>query len=81
MGMGKALIVSNTFGLKELISHRREGLLFENGNVKDFETQIDFMINHIDERRVFGQNAYLKTRNQFDFPIFVRNVKTLYQLS
>jgi glycosyltransferase involved in cell wall biosynthesis len=81
MGMGKALIVSNTFGLKELISHRSEGLLFENGNVKDLETQIDFMINHIDERGVLGQNAYLKVRNQFDFPIFVRNIKTLYQLS
>jgi glycosyltransferase involved in cell wall biosynthesis len=81
MGMGKALIASNTFGLKELISHRKEGLLFENGSVEDLKSQMDFMINHVDQRSIFGQNGYIKTRNQFDFPIFIRNVKTLYQLS
>lgn len=78
MGMGKPVIVSDTFGLKELIAHEVDGLQFENGNVADLAEKLRTLITQSELRKRLGQQALEKAKSQFDFPIFVENVRMLY---
>ncbi|MFK3937678.1 1,4-alpha-glucan branching protein domain-containing protein [Alkalihalobacillus sp. NPDC078783] len=58
MSIGKPVVASNVGGLKELITHEKNGLLFEPGNVKELAKQLRILINEPLERaRLAGQAA------------------------
>jgi glycosyltransferase involved in cell wall biosynthesis len=80
MAMGKPVVASDTFGLKELINHEQTGLLFENENDSELGEQILLFLKDQNLSEQCGQNAFQKALNQFDYPIFVSGIKTLYQL-
>jgi glycosyltransferase involved in cell wall biosynthesis len=80
MAMGKPVVASDTFGLKELINHEQTGLLFENENDSELGEQILLFLKDQNLSEQCGQNAFQKALNQFDYPIFVNGIKTLYQL-
>jgi L-malate glycosyltransferase len=81
MAMGKPVIASDTFGLKELIEHEKTGLLFENENSDELSEQILRFLKDENLSEQCGQNAFQKALNQFDYPIFVQNISCLYHLN
>jgi L-malate glycosyltransferase len=80
MAMGKPVIASDTFGLKELIDHEYSGLVFENGNESELEEQILRFLKDENFSKLCGRNAFQKALNQFDYPTFVQNISCLYHL-
>ncbi len=80
MAMGKPVIVSNTFGLKELVDHEITGLLFENENASELSNQIVRLLNDKNFSDKIGQNAYQKVLTYFDYPIYFKNIRCLYNL-
>jgi glycosyltransferase involved in cell wall biosynthesis len=80
MAMGKPLVCSNAFGLSELVSHEKEGLLFKNGEAQDLAEQLQKLIRQPEKAKRFGESAFLKTKQNFDYPLFVNRIKTLYQI-
>jgi L-malate glycosyltransferase len=80
MAMSKPLICSNAFGLKELVCHNRNGLLFQNGDAKQLFIQLNELINSPKKAKRFGEQAFLKTKQYFDYPLFVSSIRILYQL-
>jgi L-malate glycosyltransferase len=80
MAMEKPIICSNAFGLCELVTHNQEGLLFQNGDTKDLQKQLEILVNNPTKAKELGKKAFLKAKQNFDYPIFLNRIKTLYQL-
>ena len=79
MAMRKPLICSDAFGLAELVSHEQEGLLFRNGDAHDLFRQLQQFIHHPEKAKRLGEQAFAKTKQNFDYPLFVERIKTLYK--
>jgi glycosyltransferase involved in cell wall biosynthesis len=80
MAMGKPVIASDTFGLKELIDHEKTGLVFENENFEELAEQILRFLKDATLSELCSRNAFQKALNQFDYPTFVQNISCLYHL-
>jgi glycosyltransferase involved in cell wall biosynthesis len=80
MALAKPIIAADNFGLRELVTHQQEGLLFTNADSSALQEAIQTALNHPDEAHLWGQGAKTKVQRLFDRPIFERNVKALYQL-
>jgi glycosyltransferase involved in cell wall biosynthesis len=80
MAMRKPLICSNAFGLTELVNHEQEGLLFRNGDAQDLLRLLQELIQHPEKAKRLGEQAFAKTKQYFDYPLFVNCIKTLYQV-
>lgn len=80
MAMGKPLICSDAFALSELVSHEQEGLLFKNGDAQHLATQLQDLIHHPEKAKRLGEQAFAKTKQHFDYSLFLNRIKTLYQL-
>ena len=80
MAMGKPVIASDTFGLKELIVHEQTGLLFENENDSELAEQVLRFLRDASLSEKCGLNASQKALTKFDYHIFVQNINCLYHL-
>lgn len=80
MAMGKPVIASDTFGLKELINHEQTGLVFENENSEELAKQILRFLKDATLSEQCSRNAFQKAIAQFDYPIFVQNISCLYHI-
>lgn len=79
MAMGKPVVASDVFGLKEVVSDGQTGLLFENGNSDDlFEKLLVFCTDKTKYNFLSG-NALVKV-NQFGLPEFNRKVAALHEI-
>lgn len=57
MSYGICTIGSNIGGIPEQVKHMETGLLFEPGNKKDFEKQLNYLLNNPNEIKRMGKNA------------------------
>jgi glycosyltransferase involved in cell wall biosynthesis len=80
MAMGKPVIASDTFGLKELITHGESGLLFENENHTDLANKLLQLLSDINLSEKLSKVGYEKALKNFDYPVFERNIRCLYNL-
>ncbi len=78
MAMKRPLVVSSANGLKELITHKKEGLVFQNGDVNDLCKNLEAIL--IESNQVqFAANAFDKVKRLFDFPIYKEKIRFLYK--
>jgi glycosyltransferase involved in cell wall biosynthesis len=80
MAMSKPLICSNAFGLTELVSNDKEGLLFQNGDEQDLFLKLQYMVLNPEKAKKMGEHAFNKVKQNFDYPLFVNRLKTLYKI-
>jgi glycosyltransferase involved in cell wall biosynthesis len=80
MALGKPIVAANNFGLKELITDQKEGLLFTNEDAKALTKALSAILNDPAKAKSQGDAAKAKVKELFDRPVFEQNVKTLYQL-
>lgn len=57
------VITSNLGGMKELVSHQLNGLLFERGNILDLGLQMDYAVKNPIEMKKIGEKGYLNSKN------------------
>jgi glycosyltransferase involved in cell wall biosynthesis len=57
MALEKAVVVSSTRALKEIVDHERTGLVFEKGNVDSLRHVLDVLIRQPEMRRNMGKTA------------------------
>lgn len=80
MALGKPIVATNNFGLQELITHEKEGLLFTNEDANALTKALEGIFTHKEMEASYGQVAQEKVKRLFDRPVFEENVKTLYGL-
>lgn len=80
MAMGKPLICSNAFGLTELVCHDKEGLLFQNGDAQDLFLKLQDIMHNPEKAKKMGKLALKRVKQNFDYSLFVKRIRTLYQM-
>lgn len=79
MAMGKPVIASNVFGLKEVVSDGETGLLFENGNRNDLYLKLQKICADQTSYNRFSENALVYV-NQFGLPEFNKKIASLHKI-
>lgn len=73
------VIRSDTAGAKDMITHRKDGLIFENGNIYELKADLEELINDEKYRRYLGENGKKKALNNFTDHIMVDNMINVYK--
>lgn len=79
MAMGKPVIASSIFGLKEVVQHKKTGLLFELENIAQLIAHCEILFDDFDAFEAYSQNALQYTIRHFDINIYSKNIKYLYK--
>jgi glycosyltransferase involved in cell wall biosynthesis len=80
MAMGKPVVASNVFGLKEVVSNDQTGLLFENGNSNDLYAKLLVFCTDKTKYKPYSENALVYV-NQFGLPEFNKKVTALHKIA
>jgi glycosyltransferase involved in cell wall biosynthesis len=78
MAMGKPVVASNVFGLKEVVCDEQTGLLFENGDSNDLYVKLNTFCTKKTNYSRFRENALVYV-NQFGLPEFNKKVITIHE--
>lgn len=64
MNSGCAVVASHAIGsVPFLIENKKNGLIYQNGNQEELQKKVMWLLDHPDECRRIGKNAYLTIRN------------------
>ena len=78
MAMGKPVIASELFGLKELVLHENTGFLFEPESVKGLRFYMSKILNEKKLIPVCGELGYERVVVHFSLEHFIHNTNHLY---
>jgi glycosyltransferase involved in cell wall biosynthesis len=78
MASGKPVVASNIAGPNEVISHGRNGLLFERGNSIDLKSQIEEVLTNPEMRRRLGREARRTIVERFAFETTSRQLEGVF---
>jgi glycosyltransferase involved in cell wall biosynthesis len=79
MAMGKPVVASNVFGLKEVVTNKKTGQLFESENRNDLYLKLKTICENKSDYNNFMDSS-LKEAYRFGLPIYFKKVITLYNL-
>lgn len=70
MNSGCAVVASHAIGsVPFLIEDKKNGLIYQNGNQEALESKVMWLLDHPNERRKLGENAYLTIRDLWNAQI------------
>lgn len=78
MAMGKPVIASDVFGLKELITEKVSGLMFKNEDFLALSEQLIYLMQQPEVCTGLGENGYNKCVGNFDTLNFNKQISALY---
>jgi glycosyltransferase involved in cell wall biosynthesis len=67
MALGKPMIASNISGIQEVITHGRDGFLFETGNVSELKKYLELLLEDKELRERTGKNARKTVEEGYTF--------------
>lgn len=79
MAMGKPVVASNVFGLKEVVNNGQTGLLFENGDSDSLYLKLNIFCSKETNYKRFGENALIQV-NQFGLAEFIEKMTSLHKI-
>lgn len=79
MGCGLPIVASDIDSNKELISHKKTGLLFESNNLNDLIVCLERLISDKSESKLLGDNAKDEVFYKFNIESYINNHETLYK--
>ena len=75
----KASLGSDIYGIRDAILHQDTGLLFNPKSVDDLKEKISFVVNNPVEWKSYGENAYKRLLNHFDYKLMSKNYADFYR--
>lgn len=80
MAMGKPVIASAVFGLKEVVTDGETGLLFEPENTSDLKESLKQLCLDPALCKQLGANGRIKAEKLFDYKVYSRKTSELYRM-
>ena len=78
MSLGKPVIASDCYGLREVISHDYDGVLFSHEDLNSLVGHICRLADNMEERNRVGQNAHNSIKNKFNEKQFYNDLNSAY---
>lgn len=67
MASGKPVIASNVMGPRDIITHKKDGFLFEMGNTNELKKYLELILSDDKLRNKIGKNARKTVENNYSF--------------
>ena len=77
MGIGIPVIGTNSGGIKEIIDHNIDGMLFKKNNYKDLAEKIINLLEDEDKRRYLSYNGVEKVEKEFNVEEKIKNIEDI----
>jgi len=77
--MSKPVIASKVGGIPEIITHEKEGLLFEKGNAIQLSDLLLYMMNNQEKIKILGENLYKKVVDNYTSDKALRLYHDVYE--
>lgn len=78
MAAGLVVVATRVGGIPEAITHGKEGLLVQPGNVAALAEALDWLLSHEDSRRRMGEAGRRKVAAQFSGDVAIAVLESLY---
>jgi len=78
MVAGKPTIASDLPGIKEMMSHNVEGLLFQAGDAKDLALKLKQLVEDPEARRIFSVRARQRAAREFNIKKYTQRCTSLF---
>ena len=79
MNSGCAIVASHAIGaVPFLLQHNENGLIYENANASEFYQQTVYLIEHPQERKCLGANAYRTITEQWNAEVAAKRLIALF---
>jgi len=79
MAMGKPVVASNVFGLKEVVNDKKTGLSFNSENVADLKKQLLKLLINPDILEILGAAGLVKVISKFSSKVFKTKINQYYK--
>ena len=79
MALGKPVVASDIPGIQEVITHAKDGFLFETGNVSELQKYLELLLESSELRREIGKNARKTVEERYTFKKVADNYLKLYE--
>ena len=79
MALGKPVVASNIPGIQDVITHGKDGFLFEAGNVSQLKEYLELLLEDEDLRRRIGKNARKTVEEKYTFKKVADSYLELYE--
>lgn len=77
MALGKAVIVSETWGTADYVENMKTGILVRPGDVEDLKKAICYLLEKEDRRKEIGRRAQAVVRKKYNRTVFGKNIANL----
>ena len=77
--LGKPIISSDIYGLKDTVINKKTGLMFETGNIEQLNALLLYAINNKIEMKKMGENGKDYVKKTFQKKSFKRMGKVLFR--
>jgi len=77
MALGKAVIVSETWGTADYVENMKTGILVKPGDAEDLRTAICYLLKNEDKREEIGRRAQTVVRARYTRKVFGKNLANL----
>lgn len=77
--LGKPVIAANLGAFKEIVQHKKTGLLFKAGNINDLTSKINYLLQNKDLISRMGENAKYFTHQKFNPEDHYQKLMKIYQ--
>lgn len=74
----KPVVASNHGGLKEIVLHKKTGLLFEPNNKADLKISLETLLTKEPLIKQYGEAGEIRAKIEFSLEKYINNFKTLY---
>jgi L-malate glycosyltransferase len=78
MAAGKPVIVSDNFGLKEVVTDQETGLTFKTEDITDLKNKLKILLNNPALCKQYGKAGIRRAKDLFDISVFNKKITTLY---
>ncbi len=80
MAVGKPVIASDSFGLKEVVINNETGLNFRSNDPEDLAMKLKLLLSNREMRRQYGTAGQMRVKSLFDAEVFQKKIAVLYDL-
>lgn len=76
---GRPVVATNVGALPEIVEHQKTGLIVPPGDEKKLAAAIIYLLQNRDIRKQYGENAYLKARNEMSWENVAERTVEVYR--
>lgn len=75
----KPVIASDVGGVREILSNKKEGIIYEKGSIKDLTRAMQFLLDNPLEAELMAENGFKRAASFFNYKKYIRKIEAVLE--